>query len=209
MSNARNLADLLAPGENTLQTVAIETDRIILNGTDGSATNAGDDLLLDASAASTDVGERFTYEDATDDGSATLININTITTDTITAVNTITTDTVTASTIESTGGGVVTLTKQAAAKAFHGHGDQAEGAFKATSETLNISTYGDEATGRSQLNMTTHMSTAAGYMLIGSTHEYTYGCLARSASQYEVGAVNSSGNYADGHTHGVVMGTLA
>ena len=72
MSNARNLADLLTPGENTLQTVAIETDRIILNGTDGSATNAGDDLLLDASAASTDVGERFTYEDGTDDGSAVL-----------------------------------------------------------------------------------------------------------------------------------------
>ena len=72
MSNARNLADLLAPGENTLQTVAIETDRIILDGTDGSATNAGDDLLLDASAASTDVGERFTYEDGTDDGSAVL-----------------------------------------------------------------------------------------------------------------------------------------
>ena len=72
MSNARNLADLLAPGENTLQTVAIETDRIILNGTDGSASNAGDDLLLDASAASTNVGERFTYEDGTDDGSAVL-----------------------------------------------------------------------------------------------------------------------------------------
>ena len=72
MSNARNLADLLTPGENTLQTVAIETDRIILNGTDGSASNAGDDLLLDASAASTDVGERFTYEDGTDDGSAVL-----------------------------------------------------------------------------------------------------------------------------------------
>jgi len=70
MSNARNLADLLAPGETTLQTVAIETDRIILNGTDGSASNAGDDLLLDASAASTDVGERFTYEDATDDASS-------------------------------------------------------------------------------------------------------------------------------------------
>ena len=72
MSNARNLADLLVPGENTLQTVAIETDRIILNGTDGSASNAGDDLLLDASAASTDVGERFTYENGTDDGSAVL-----------------------------------------------------------------------------------------------------------------------------------------
>ena len=78
MSNARNLADLLAPGENTLQTVAIETDRIILNGTDGSATNAGDDLLLDASAASTDVGERFTYEDGTDDASVVLNNLNTL-----------------------------------------------------------------------------------------------------------------------------------
>ena len=78
MSNARNLADLLAPGETTLQTVAIETDRIILNGTDGSASNAGDDLLLDASAASTDVGERFTYEDGTDDASAVLNNLNTL-----------------------------------------------------------------------------------------------------------------------------------
>ena len=78
MSNARNLADLLTPGENTLQTVAIETDRIILDGTDGSATNAGDDLLLDASAASTDVGERFTYEDGTDDASVVLNNLNTL-----------------------------------------------------------------------------------------------------------------------------------
>lgn len=76
MSNARNLADLLTPGENTLQTVAIETDRIILDGTDGSATNAGDDLLLDASAASTDVGERFTYEANTNDGSVVLNNVN-------------------------------------------------------------------------------------------------------------------------------------
>ena len=82
MSNARNLADLLVPGETTLQTVAIETDRIILNGTDGSASNAGDDLLLDASAASTDVGERFTYEDGTDDGSIVfddgINNLNTL-----------------------------------------------------------------------------------------------------------------------------------
>jgi len=76
MSNARNLADLLTPGENTLQTVAIETDRIILNGTDGSATNAGDDLLLDASAAGTDVEERFTYEANTNDGSVVLNNVN-------------------------------------------------------------------------------------------------------------------------------------
>ena len=70
MSNARNLADLLVPGENTLQTVAIETDRIILNGTDGSATDAGDFLLLDATASSTNVGEQFLFEPATDDGSA-------------------------------------------------------------------------------------------------------------------------------------------
>ena len=47
MSNARNLADLLVPGETTLQTVAIETDRIILNGTDGSASNDGSKILFE------------------------------------------------------------------------------------------------------------------------------------------------------------------
>ena len=40
-------------------------DNIVLNGTDGSASNGGDDLVLDSSAASTDVNSRIMYEDAT------------------------------------------------------------------------------------------------------------------------------------------------
>tara|TARA_A100000164_G_C21840257_1_gene739752 strand:+ start:657 stop:1262 length:606 start_codon:yes stop_codon:yes gene_type:complete len=44
--------------------------RMILDGSDGSATDAGDFLLLDATASSTNVGEQFLFEPATDDGSA-------------------------------------------------------------------------------------------------------------------------------------------
>ena len=40
-------------------------DNIVLNGTDGSASNAGDDLVLDSSAISTNVNARVLYEDAT------------------------------------------------------------------------------------------------------------------------------------------------
>ena len=35
---------------------------VTLNGTDGSSTDAGDNIILDASASSTDVGERLLYE---------------------------------------------------------------------------------------------------------------------------------------------------
>ena len=38
---------------------------ITLNGTDGSSSNARDNIVLDGSAASTDVGERLLYEDST------------------------------------------------------------------------------------------------------------------------------------------------
>jgi len=40
-------------------------DNIVLNGTNGAAANAGDDLVLDSSAADTDVNSRVMYEDAT------------------------------------------------------------------------------------------------------------------------------------------------
>ena len=40
-------------------------DNIVLNGTDNSSSNGGDDLVLDSSAASTDVNARVLYEDAT------------------------------------------------------------------------------------------------------------------------------------------------
>jgi len=74
MSNARNLADLLSPGNTIVAAAKLAgvEDKIILNGTDGSSTNAGDNILLDASASGTDVGENFLFEDFTDDGSAVL-----------------------------------------------------------------------------------------------------------------------------------------
>jgi len=46
--------------------------RMILDASDGSATDAGDFLLLDATASSTNVGEQFLFEPATDDGSAVM-----------------------------------------------------------------------------------------------------------------------------------------
>ena len=35
---------------------------VTLNGTDGSSTDAGDNILLDASASGVDAGERLLYE---------------------------------------------------------------------------------------------------------------------------------------------------
>ena len=66
MSNARNLADLLSPGNTIVAAdkLAGVEDKIILNGTDGSSTNAGDNILLDASASGTDVGANFLITDA-------------------------------------------------------------------------------------------------------------------------------------------------
>jgi len=173
-----------------------------LNGTDGSATNAGDDLLLDASAASTDVGERFTYEDGTDDGSAVLSggdlkfnNVEILMNET--------------SLIKSGIGDTTTNIGQGLAKAFHGYGDQSAGDLIATSQTLNISSYVDQGTGNSRLNMTSAMSVSSGYVVMGSTRTYDYAHRAITASQYQVGVVDSSGNFGDGVTHGMIMGDLA
>ena len=156
MSNARNLADLLAPGENTLQTVAIETDRIILNGTDGSASNAGDDLLLDASAASTNVGERFTYEDGTDDGSAVLSSTTLPASDS-NLENFKLSETDKNSTIKSEGGAVTTNIAQGLAKmwlSFNGTGTIA------VDDSLNIASLTDAGTGNYTNTFTNGMSAA-------------------------------------------------
>ena len=152
MSNARNLADLLAPGENTLQTVAIETDRIILNGTDGSATNAGDDLLLDASAASTDVGERFTYEDGTSDASSIQVNQESLVTNQLQGL----TDSGSI-TVRSEGGAVFTNLQQGLAKAwidFNGTGTIA------IADSFNITSIADNGTGDYSVTIANDMANA-------------------------------------------------
>lgn len=112
-------------------------------------------------------------------------------------------------TITSEGGAATMQLQQGLAKAFHAYGDQAAGALNANSETLNISSYEDTATGRSRLNMTNAMAVAQTYMVNGSTQSYEYGNYAVNSSKYECGVTNSGGSYADGITHGVIMGDLA
>ena len=54
------VADLTVTG--SLSGAGSATDFFALDGTDGSATDAGSNLVLDASASGTDVGEKFQYE---------------------------------------------------------------------------------------------------------------------------------------------------
>jgi len=51
-------------GDQSFDEVSAESFNlpITLNGTDGSSTDAGDNIILDASASGTDVGERLLYE---------------------------------------------------------------------------------------------------------------------------------------------------
>ena len=64
-------ADQTLTLQNKSGTVAIigtdTTDSVILNGTDSSSTNAGDALLLDASASGVDVGDEILFEENTGD----------------------------------------------------------------------------------------------------------------------------------------------
>ena len=50
-------------GRTSITSVPADRDNILLNGTNSSSANAGSALILDASAASTDVGSRIMYED--------------------------------------------------------------------------------------------------------------------------------------------------
>lgn len=51
-------------------------DNIFLNGTNSSSANAGSALILDASAASTDVGSRIMYEDGSTDNNRFIDSVN-------------------------------------------------------------------------------------------------------------------------------------
>ena len=51
-------------------------DNIFLNGTNSSSANAGSSLILDASAASTDVGSRIMYEDGSTDNDRFIDSVN-------------------------------------------------------------------------------------------------------------------------------------
>ena len=52
----------------------LTSDHILLDGTDSTGANANSSVLLDSSAANTDVGALMSYEAGADDGSALLTN---------------------------------------------------------------------------------------------------------------------------------------
>ena len=52
----------------------LTSDHILLDGTDSTGANANSSVLLDSSAANTDVGSLMSYEAGADDGSALLTN---------------------------------------------------------------------------------------------------------------------------------------
>ena len=53
---------------------ALTSDHILLDGTDSTGANANSNVLLDSSAANTDVGSLMSYEAGADDGSVMLTN---------------------------------------------------------------------------------------------------------------------------------------
>ena len=110
---------------------------------------------------------------------------------------------------DKAGTGPVALTKQSAAKAFHGYGDQAAGGLNANSDTLNISSYEDTGTGQSRLNLTNSFASSAGPAVLGATQTYDYGNYMVTSSKYQTGAVSYTGTFADGVTHGAIFGDLA
>ena len=52
----------------------LTSDHILLDGTDSTGANANSNVILDSSAANTDVGALMSYEAGADDGSALLTN---------------------------------------------------------------------------------------------------------------------------------------
>jgi len=122
--------------------------RMILNASDGSATDAGDFLLLDATASSTNVGEQFLFEPATDDGSAVLSGDLNLEMDK-------------KSTIKSEGGAVTTNIGEGLTKQFAAY-DLATTGLAVSYDTLNTAGYTDVNTGQQGISYTNNFATARG-----------------------------------------------
>ena len=63
-------------GRTSITTAPADRDNILLNGTNSSSANAGSALILDASAASTDVGSLIMYEDGSADNERFIDSVN-------------------------------------------------------------------------------------------------------------------------------------
>ena len=111
----------------------------------------------------------------------------------------------TAMIISSAGGGAATV-PEGIAKAWFSQMDQSGQAVDG--DSLNFSSYSDPGTGRSEVTVTNIMA-ATDCCVIGSSQTYDYGHYQVSTSVFRYAAVNSSGTYTDGTTHGIVFGDLA
>ena len=78
-----------------------------------------------------------------------------------------------------------------------------------SSNTFNISSITDVATGRTDCTLTNAMSTQQSPTVDGGTSAYPYQTIMQSASVFRVMKVNSSGNFADGASNAVQFGDLA
>ena len=107
---------------------------------------------------------------------------------------------------DETGNGPIALTKQHAAKAW---GYNIHNSTDSSSNTFNISSIADVATGRTDVTLTNAMSTQESPTVDGGTSNYPYQTVTQSASVFRVMKVNSSGNFADGASNAVQFGDLA
>ena len=109
---------------------------------------------------------------------------------------------------DTAGTGPVTLTKQAAAKAFA----STNSTGTTINESLNISSLGDTATGRQLLSFTSNMSSST-YMsnanANSSQNDWGHaGSVTKSASQCDTTGYDPSG-YFDNAMSTIIMGDLA
>ena len=155
--------------------------RMILNASDGSATDAGDFLLLDATASSTNVGEQFLFEPATDDGSAVLSGGD------LNLENFKLSEMDKNSTIKSENGAVTTNIVQGLAKSFEIHDDDETSLI----ESFNISSITDGAAGICAPVFTNNMTTA-NYFTAGSTGEESTSFGIVSSVRYNAAATTST-----------------
>ena len=122
--------------------------RMILDASDGSATDAGDFLLLDATASSTNVGEQFLFEPATDDGSAVLSGDLNLEMDK-------------KSTIKSAGGAATTNIGKGLTTQFAAY-DLATSGLAITYDSLNTTSFTDVGTGQQGISYANNFATARG-----------------------------------------------
>ena len=171
--------------------------RMILDGTDGSATNAGDFVLLDATASSTNVGEQFLFEPATDDGSAVLSGDLNLENFKLSEMDK-------NSTIKSAGGAATTNIGKGLTTQFAAY-DLATSGLAVSYDTLNTAGYTDVGTGQQGISYTNNFATARGRTThggIGNVNDLTTFALSVNpvnaadmlTGSIEVASVYSSGS---------------